>query len=79
MRFAFLFIDIDLRNFHYVFSLRALWPVCDLKFDLLALDKGLITIPTDRAIVNENILFAGLFDKSVALCVVKPFHFADSF
>jgi hypothetical protein len=28
--------------------------------------------------MDEDILFAGLLDKSVALCVVEPFDLADS-
>ena len=55
-----------------------------LKIDIGALKGGLRTalvtsiIAGYRAVVHKNILLAGLLDKSVALCVVKPFDLADS-
>lgn len=80
MRFAFFILGFNLRSrdFHHVLGLRAFWAVCHFKFNFLTLYQGLITIAGYRAVMHKNILLAGLFDKSVALCVVKPFDLADS-
>lgn len=56
-----------------VFRLRPLGPISDFEFDLLTLNQCLVTIPGDRTIVHEYVLISGLFDKSVALGIVKPF------
>lgn len=68
-----------LRDLHHVLGLRPFWSVCYLKLNFLALDQRLVPVAADGAVVDENILFTGLLDKPVALCVVKPFYLADSF
>lgn len=68
-----------LRDLHHVFGLRPFWTVGYFEFNFLALDQGFVPVTADGAVVNENILFAGLLDKSVALCIVKPFDLADCF
>ena len=71
--------DLTLRDFHHVLGLRPFWTVGYFELNFLALDQGFVPITANGAVMNENILFAWLLDKSVALCVVKPFDLADSF
>jgi len=71
--------ELPLRDFHHVLGLRPFWTVGYFELNFLALDQGFVPVTANGAVMNENILFAGLLNKSVALCVVKPFDLADSF
>ena len=58
----------------YVCSLWAFLSLDDLELDVITFLKTFITLGGDRAVVHKNIGPFVAPDKSVAFCVVKPFH-----
>jgi hypothetical protein len=60
-----------------VFGLGSLRTVDHLKLNLLALDQGFIAVAGDRTVMDENVLLSGLFNKTIALGVVKPLDLTD--
>lgn len=66
-------------NFPRAYDLVGLWPFLALdnvEFDFVTLLQALITIKLNRAVMNEYIRPIIAADKSIALCVVEPLHFA---
>ena len=66
-------------NAQDVFRLRSFGTVSYFKLDILPLRQRFIAVAGNRAVMHENILFAGLFDKPVTFRVVEPFDLTDCF
>jgi len=59
-------------HLHHVFCLRAFRSLRHFELNLLTLLEGLEAVALNGAIVNKDVRRAWLFDKTVALRVVKP-------
>ena len=66
-------------NSQHVFGLRTFRSGGNFKLNVLSLCQGFITVARNRAVMNKNILFTGLFNKPVTFCVIKPFDLSDCF
>ena len=62
-------------EFDHVLSLWPFWSFGDFKLNHLAFNKRLIAIFLNCRIVDEHVAATWLFDESIALAVIKPFHF----
>ena len=67
-----------LGDLSHVLSLRTFWPVDHFELHFLPLYQGLISVAGYGAVMDENVLFAGLLNKSISLGIVKPFDLTDS-
>jgi hypothetical protein len=63
-----------LRRFGDVGRLRALLTFGDFEFDLIALLQTLVSLRTDRAVVNKNIRPICAPDKAVSFRVIEPLY-----
>jgi len=61
---------------NYRIRLRALLPLDDVEFHIIALFQSFVAIQLNCRVVNENIWPVVASDESVALGVVEPLHFA---
>jgi hypothetical protein len=66
------------RDFLDVFGLGSLRSVRHLKLNFLTLDQGLVAIAGYRAVMNKDILLAGLLDKSITFRVIEPLDHTNS-
>lgn len=65
--------SIGVRDLCHVLCLWTLRSVGYLKLYLLPLDQRLIAVAGYRAVMNKDILLAGLLNKSIAFGIIKPF------
>ena len=61
---------------NYRIRLRALLPLDDVEFHIIALFQSFVAIQLNCRVVNENIWPVIASDESVALGVVEPLDFA---
>src|SRR6187549_1269138 len=59
-------------HLHHVFRLWTFWSLRHFELNLLTLFERLEAVALNGAIVNKDVRGAWLFDKTIALRVVKP-------
>jgi hypothetical protein len=75
---SFCVLRVNLADYDYVSSLRALGAFLNGEFNLLTFFKVFETVALDRGEVHENIRAAFTSKKAVALASVEPFDCSDN-